>query len=76
MAAADPAWPVRAAVRAFRRAHPELTDPHLDPVRVDHDADARTLVVMVREDDGGQGHGASHDQGGGQLQQTRMADFN
>lgn len=24
MAAADPAWPVRAAVRAFRRAHPEL----------------------------------------------------
>ena len=30
---------------ALRRAHPELTDPHLDRVRVDADADARTLVV-------------------------------
>ncbi|GAA4861524.1 malto-oligosyltrehalose trehalohydrolase [Actinomycetospora straminea] len=30
---------------ALRRAHPELTDPHLAPVRVDHDAQARTLVV-------------------------------
>jgi maltooligosyltrehalose trehalohydrolase len=30
---------------ALRRAHPELTDPHLDPVRVDHDDHARTLVV-------------------------------
>ena len=30
---------------ALRRAHPELTDPHLDAVRVDHDDDARTLVV-------------------------------
>ena len=26
MAAADPAWPVRSAVRAFRRAHPALGD--------------------------------------------------
>ena len=30
---------------ALRRAHPELADPHLDRVRVDADADARTLVV-------------------------------
>ncbi len=30
---------------ALRRAHPELTDPHLDRVRVDLDAEARTLVV-------------------------------
>ena len=30
---------------ALRRAHPDLTDPHLDRVQVDADADARTLVV-------------------------------
>lgn len=30
---------------ALRRAHPELTDPHLDRVRVDADAEARTIVV-------------------------------
>ena len=30
---------------ALRREHPELSDPRLDRVRVDHDSAARTLVV-------------------------------